>query len=148
MATNTVRLHRVLRTTPDKLYRAFTEPDAFARWLPPFGFTGQVHQMEPVVGGAWRMSFRHFGSGHRHFFGGTYHELVPGRRIVYDATFDTPALPGTMTTTVTLAPVSGGTEIQVVQEGIPEAIPAEMCYLGWQESLVALAQLVEPEIPG
>lgn len=147
MATNTVRLHRVLRTTPDKLYRAFTEPGAFERWLPPFGFVGKVHSMEPVVGGVWRMSFTNFGSGHSHSFGGKYLELVPGKRIVYDAAFDAPELPGTIKTSVTLTQVSCGTDMQVVQEGIPEAIPAEMCYLGWQESLVALAQLVEPQIP-
>ena len=147
MATNTVRLHRVLRTSPDRVYRAFTEPAAFERWLPPFGFTGKVHSMEPVAGGVWRMSFTNFGTGFSHSFGGRYHELVPGQRIVYDAAFDSPQLPGTMKTTVTLAKVSCGTEMSVVQEGIPDVIPAEMCYLGWQESLVALAQLVEPQIP-
>lgn len=145
---NTVRLHRVLRTTPEKLYRAFTEPSAFERWLPPFGFTGKVHHMEPVVGGTWRMSFTNFGTGGSHSFGGKYLELEPGRRIAYDAAFDAPFPPGAMKTTVTLTAVSCGTEMQVVQEGIPDVIPAEMCYLGWQESLVALAQLVEPQIPG
>ena len=147
MATNTVRLHRVLRTSPDKLYRAFVEPSAFERWLPPFGFTGKVHSMDAVVGGSWRMSFTTFGSGHSHSFGGKYLELVPGKRIAYTAVFDDPGLPGTITTTVTLTPVSCGTDMQVVQEGLPEVIPVEMCYLGWQESLVLLAQLVEPEIP-
>jgi uncharacterized protein YndB with AHSA1/START domain len=148
MATNTVRLHRVLRCPPERLYRAFTEAKAFERWLPPFGFVGQVHHMEPVVGGAWRMSFINFGTGNGHSFGGKYHELVPGQRIVYDATFDDPNLPGTMKTSVTLKAVSCGTEMSVVQEGIPDVIPSETCYLGWQESLVALAQLVEPDIPG
>jgi uncharacterized protein YndB with AHSA1/START domain len=147
MATNTVRLHRVLRTPPEKLYRAFVEAGAFERWLPPFGFTGKVHHMEPVVGGTWRMSFTNFSSGHSHSFGGKYLVLEPGRRIAYTAAFEDMGLPGTMTTTVTLTAVSCGTDMQVVQEGIPEAIPAEMCYLGWQESLVSLAQLVEPQIP-
>ncbi|MFM9924400.1 SRPBCC family protein [Variovorax sp. H27-G14] len=148
MATNTIRLHRVLRTTPDRLYRAFVEAAAFERWLPPFGFTGKVDTMEPVVGGAWHMSFTNFGTGHSHSFGGKYLALVPGQRIAYDARFDDVHLPGTMTTTVTLTAVSCGTEMSVVQEGIPDMIPTEMCYLGWQESLVALAQLVEPNIPG
>jgi uncharacterized protein YndB with AHSA1/START domain len=148
MATNTVRLHRVLRTTPDKVYRAFVQPGAFERWLPPFGFVGKVHAMEPVVGGAWRMSFTNFGTGNGHSFGGKYLELVPGKRIAYDAAFDDPNLPGTMKTTVVLTEVSCGTDVSIVQEGIPEMIPAEMCYLGWQESLVSLAQLVEPNIPG
>jgi uncharacterized protein YndB with AHSA1/START domain len=143
MTTNSVRLHRVLRCPPERIYRAFTEPAAFERWLPPFGFTGKVHSMEPAVGGVWRMSFTNFGSGRSHTFGGRYLELVPGRRIAYDASFDDPGLPGTMTTTVTLTAVSCGTDLQVVQDGIP----ADMCYLGWQESLVALAQLVEPQIP-
>ncbi|MCW5238787.1 SRPBCC family protein [Verminephrobacter eiseniae] len=148
MATNTVRLHRVLRTSPDKLYRAFVEAGAFERWLPPFGFTGKVHTMEPVVGGAWRMSFTNFSTGHSHSFGGKYLEIVPGQRIAYDASFDDPNLPGTMKTTVTLTAVSCGTDMSVVQEGIPEVIPAEICCLGWQESLIALAQLVETDIPG
>ncbi|WP_298925052.1 SRPBCC family protein [uncultured Ramlibacter sp.] len=147
MSTQTVRFHRVLRAPPERIYRAFTEPAAFERWLPPFGFTGKVHAMDPVVGGTYRMSFSNFGSGHSHSFGGTYRELVPGQRIAYDAAFDDPNLPGTMKTTVTLTAVSCGTEMQIVQEGIPSVIPAEMCYLGWQESLVALAQLVEPQIP-
>ncbi|MBB3638993.1 SRPBCC family protein [Variovorax atrisoli] len=148
MATNTVRLHRVLRTSPDKVYRAFVQPGAFERWLPPFGFVGKVHAMEPVVGGAWRMSFTNFGTGNGHSFGGKYLELVPGKRIAYDAAFDDPNLPGTMKTTVVLTEVSCGTDVSIVQEGIPEMIPTEMCYLGWQESLVSLAQLVEPNIPG
>ena len=148
MATNTVRLHRVLRAPANRIYRAFTEPGAFERWLPPFGFTGKVHTMEPVVGGAWHMSFTNFGTGHSHSFGGKYLELVPDMRIAYDATFDDANLPGTMKTTVSLTPVSCGTEVSIVQEGIPDVIPTEMCYLGWQESLVALAQLVEPNIPG
>jgi len=147
MATNTVRLHRVLRAPPERLYRAFVDPGAFERWLPPFGFIGKVQDMDAVVGGAWRMSFTAFGSGQSHSFGGKYLELVPGQRIAYDAAFDDPNLPGTMKTTVTLTAVSCGTEMSVVQEGIPDVIPVEMCYLGWQESLVALAQLVEPEIP-
>ena len=148
MTTQTVRLHRVLRAPAERVYRAFVEPGAFERWLPPFGFVGEVLGMDPVVGGACRMSFTNFASGHSHAFGGKYLELVPGRRIVYDAAFDDPHLPGTMKTSVTLAAVSCGTEMSVVQEGIPEMIPAEMCYLGWQESLVALAQLVEPDVPG
>ncbi|MBA2673069.1 SRPBCC family protein [Ramlibacter sp.] len=148
MTTNTVRLHRVLRAPPERIYRAFLDPAAFARWLPPFGFTAKVHSMEPVVGGSYRMSFTNFGSGHSHAFGGTYLELVPNQRIAYEVVFEDPNLPGTMKTTVTLTAVSCGTELQAVQEGIPAMIPAEMCYLGWQESLVALAQLVEPEIPG
>ena len=148
MTTQTVRLHRVLRCPPERVYRAFVEPAAFERWLPPFGFTGKVHSMEPVVGGQWRMSFTNFGKGRSHSFGGKYLELVPGKRIAYDATFDDPNLPGTMTTTVVLTAVSCGTDVQVTQDGIPAVIPAEMCYLGWQESLVSLAQLVEPEIPG
>jgi len=148
MTTQTVRLHRVLRCPPERVYRAFVEPAAFERWLPPFGFTGKVHSMEPVVGGRWRMSFTNFGKGQSHSFGGKYLELVPGKRIAYDATFDDPNLPGTMTTTVVLTAVSCGTDMQVTQDGIPAVIPAEMCYLGWQESLISLAQLVEPEIPG
>lgn len=147
MTTNTIRLHRVLRTSPAKVYRAFTEPAAFARWLPPFGFTATVHAMDVKVGGTWRMSFTNFTTGGSHSFGGKYHELEPGQRVTYDATFDDPNLPGTMKTTVTLTAVSCGTDVSIVQEGIPSVIPAEMCYLGWQESLVSLAQLVEPDIP-
>ena len=147
MSTNTVRLHRVLRTTPEKLYRAFLEPDAVARWLPPHGFTCRVHTLDAHVGGTFRMSFRNFGTGNGHSFGGTYLELVPGERIRYTDRFDDPALPGEMTTTVTMRAVSCGTELTVVQEGIPSAIPAEACQLGWQESPEHLARLVEPEIP-
>jgi uncharacterized protein YndB with AHSA1/START domain len=148
MTTGTVRLHRVLRSPPERVYRAFLEPDAFARWLPPHGFTAQVHEMDARVGGAYRMSFRNFSSGHSHSFGGEYLELVPGEKLRYTARFDDPNLPGQMQTTVTLKAVSCGTEVTAVQEGIPEVIPTEMCYLGWQESLLHLAQLVEPEIPG
>jgi uncharacterized protein YndB with AHSA1/START domain len=146
--TNTVRLHRVLRATPGKVYRAFTEPGAYERWLPPFGFIGKVHSMDAKVGGSYRMSFTTFGSGASHSFGGKYLELVPGQRIAYESTFDNPGLPGVMKTTVVLTAVSCGTDVQIVQEGIPPQIPAEMCYLGWQESLIGLAQLVEPDIPG
>jgi uncharacterized protein YndB with AHSA1/START domain len=148
MASNTVKLHRVLRTTPEKIYRAFTDADAMARWLPPNGFTGKVHQMDAKVGSSYRMSFTNFSTGHSHAFGGTYHELVPGERIRYSASFDDPNLPGEMQTTITLRKVSCGTELNVVQEGIPEVIPVDGCYLGWQESLLHLAALVEPEIPG
>jgi uncharacterized protein YndB with AHSA1/START domain len=148
MTSQTVRLHRVLRTTPERLYRAFLDPAAMAKWLPPNGFTGTVHQMDAVVGGAWRMSFTNFGTGHSHSFGGKYLELVPGERLRYTSAFDDPHLPGEMQTTVTLTPVSCGTELHVVQEGIPQVIPAEACYLGWQESLVLLAKLVEADIPG
>jgi len=146
--THTVRLHRVLRAPAERIYRAFLDADAMARWLPPFGFTGKVHQLDAQIGGQYRMSFTHFGSGHSHSFGGTYRELVPHTRIRYTATFDDPNLPGDMQTTVTLTTVSCGTEVQIVQEGIPAVIPTEACYLGWQESLIQLAQLVEPEIPG
>jgi uncharacterized protein YndB with AHSA1/START domain len=148
MATGTVNLHRVLRCPPERVYRAFTTPDAMAKWLPPHGFTGKVHQMEARVGGAYKMSFTHFGSGHSHSFGGRYLELVPGQLLRYTATFDDANLPGEMQTTVTLIAVSCGTEMTVVQQGIPAVIPTEQCYLGWQESLTLLAQLVEPEIPG
>jgi uncharacterized protein YndB with AHSA1/START domain len=148
MATGTVRLHRVLRCPPERVYRAFVEPDAYARWLPPHGFTGQVHEMDARVGGRYRMSFRNFSSGNSHSFGGEYLELVPGEKVRYTARFDDPNLPGQMQTTVTFKAVACGTEVTAVQEGIPEVIPTEMCYLGWQESLLHLAQLVEPEIPG
>jgi uncharacterized protein YndB with AHSA1/START domain len=147
MPTSTVRLHRVLRTNPEKVYRAFLDADAVARWLPPNGFTCKVEQFEARVGGQFRMSFRNFSTGNSHAFGGTYLELVPGERIRSTDTFDAPQLPGEMVTTVTLQAVSCGTELNVVQEGIPEAIPPELCYLGWQESLDHLARLVEPEIP-
>lgn len=147
MPTGTVRLHRVLRSSPEKVYRAFLEPDAIVRWLPPYGFTCTVHQMDPQVGGTYRMSFKNFGTGNSHSFGGEYRELVPSEKIRYTDRFDDPNLPGEMETTVTLKPVSCGTDLEVTQTGIPEVIPAEMCYLGWQESLVQLAKLVEPEIP-
>lgn len=146
MTTNTVRLHRVLRTPPEKIYKAFLDPDAMARWLPPNGFTGKVHHLEPTVGGTYRMSFTNFTTGHGHAFGGTYLELQPYERIRYSCTFDDPNLPGDMQTTVTLKQVFCGTELMIVQEGIPAVIPTEACYMGWQESLVHLAQLVEPDI--
>src|SRR4051812_17207998 len=142
MMPNTVRFHRVLRTTPEKVYRAFLDPDAMAKWLPPHGFTGKVHQMEAKVGGRYKMSFTNFGTGRSHSFGGTYLELVPNERIRHTDRFDDPNLPGEMQLTVTLKNVAVGTELHIVQEGIPEAIPAEACYLGWQESLTLLAQLV------
>lgn len=144
----TIRLHRVLRTTPEKLYRAFIEGEALAKWLPPHGFTCKVHHIEPVVGGTFRMSFTNFGAGAGHSFGGEYLELVPHTRIRYTDRFDDPNLPGLITVTVDLREVICGTELNVVQSGIPEAIPLEMCCLGWQESLGQLAQLVEPQIPG
>lgn len=147
MTTGTVRLHRVLRCDPERLYRAFLEPDALAKWLPPYGFTCTVHAMEATVGGRFRMSFRNFGSGHSHSFGGEYLELVPNEKIRYTDRFDDSNLPGEMNVTITLRKVVCGTELQAVQEGIPEVIPAEMCYLGWQESLAQLATLVEPQIP-
>jgi uncharacterized protein YndB with AHSA1/START domain len=147
MPTGTVRLHRVLRAKPEKLFRAFTEPDAVARWLPPNGFTCKVEQLDARVGGRFRMSFRNFSTGNGHSFGGTYVEVVPGQRLRYTDKFDDANLPGEMTTTVSLRAVACGTELNVVQEGIPEMIPPEMCYLGWQESLEHLARLVEPEIP-
>jgi len=146
--TGTVKLHRVLRTTPEKIYRAFLDADSMAKWLTPNGFTGKVHQMEAKVGGTYRMSFTNFTSGNGHSFGGTYLELVPGSRIRYTGKFDDANLPGEMQTTVTLKQVSCGTEVNIVQEGIPSVIPTEACYLGWQESLVLLGKLVEPEIPG
>ena len=143
---NTVRLHRVLATTPEKLYRAFLEPDAMAKWLPPNGFAGTVHFTEAKVGGKFRMSFRNFTTGHSHAFGGEYLELVPHERIRYTDKFEDPNLPGEIQVTVTLKKVSVGTELHVVQEGIPDVIPAEACYLGWQQSLENLARLVEPDI--
>jgi uncharacterized protein YndB with AHSA1/START domain len=148
MSANTVRLHRVLRAAPEKVYRAFLEPDAMAKWLPPHGFTGKVHHMEAKVGGTYKMSFTNFTTGQSHSFGGTYLELVPHERIRNTDKFDDPSLPGEMLMTVSLKRVSVGTEVNIVQEGLPEAIPPEACYLGWQESLALLAQLVEPEIPG
>lgn len=148
MPTGTVRLHRILRAAPERVYRAFLEPDAMAKWSPPYGFTGTVHHLDATVGGTYRMSFKNFGTGQSHSFGGTYRELVPSRRIRYADTFDDPNLSGEMQVTVTFEAVSCGTALSIVQEGIPEAIPTEMCYLGWQESLAQLATLVEPEIPG
>jgi uncharacterized protein YndB with AHSA1/START domain len=145
--SQTVRLHRVLRAPPERIFRAFLDGAAMARWLPPYGFTGEVHQMEPRVGGTWRMSFTNFSGGGSHSFGGKYLELVPGERLRYTSTFDDPGLPGEMQTTVTLKRGVMGTEMNVVQEGIPDVIPADACYLGWQESLLQLARLVEPEIP-
>ncbi|HKI00496.1 MAG TPA: SRPBCC family protein [Thermoanaerobaculia bacterium] len=147
MATNTVKLHRVFRATPERIYRAFLDPDAMVKWLPPNGFTGKVHHLDAKVGGTYKMSFTNFSTGHSHSFGGEYLELVPNERILHTDTFDDSNLPGEMRTTVSLKQVSVGTELSVVQEGIPEAIPAEACYLGWQESLRLLAQLVEAEIP-
>lgn len=146
MATNTVRLHRVLRATPERVYRAFLDPDAMAKWLPPNGFTAKVYHMDTKVGGTFRMSFTNFTTGNSNAFGGKYLELVPHQRIRYTDVFEDPNLPGEMQTTVNLTPVSCGVELNVVQEGIPSIIPAEMCYLGWQESLVLLAKLVEAEV--
>jgi uncharacterized protein YndB with AHSA1/START domain len=148
MPTGTVRLHRVLRATPQRIYRAFLDAAAMAKWLPPYGFTCEVHHMDARVGGTFRMSFTNFATGHGHSFGGEYRELTPCERICYSDVFDDPNLPGEMLTTVTFRQVSCGTELSVVQEGLPEMIPVEMCYLGWQESLAQLANLVEPEIPG
>jgi uncharacterized protein YndB with AHSA1/START domain len=145
--SHTIRLHRVLRTTPEKVYRAFTDADAMCRWLPPFGFVGKMHAFDPTVGGSFRMSFVNFGTGHSHSFGGTFLELVPHERLRYTDKFDDPNLPGEITVTVTLKTVLCGTEVSIEQAGITEIIPPEMCYLGWQESLVQLAHLVEPEIP-
>ncbi len=148
MSTHTIRLHRVLRAPPERIYRAFLSPAAMAKWLPPHGFTGEVHEMNAQVGGHYRMSFTNLNTGHAHSFGGTYLELVPAGKLRYNARFDDPNLPGEMQTTVTLRRVFCGTEMHVVQEGIPEVIPPEACYMGWQESLQLLAQLVEAEIPG
>jgi uncharacterized protein YndB with AHSA1/START domain len=147
MAANTIRLHRVLRTTPEKVYRAFLDGDAMAKWLPPNGFTCKIYHMDAKVGGTFKMSFTNFNTGKTHSFGGEYLELVPQERIRYTDRFDDPNLPGEIQTTVTLKKVSCGTELNIVQEGVPEVIPAEACYLGWQESLILLAKLVEPEIP-
>jgi uncharacterized protein YndB with AHSA1/START domain len=146
-ASNSVRLHRVLRASPEKIYRAFLDADALAKWLPPNGFTCKVHQLDAKVGGRFKMTFTNFTSAKGHSFGGTYHELMPNERIRYSDTFDNPNLPGEMQTTITLKKVFCGTDLNVVQEGIPAAIPAEMCYLGWQESLSLLTMLVEVEIP-
>jgi uncharacterized protein YndB with AHSA1/START domain len=145
--SNTVRLHRVLRASPEKVYRAFLDADAMAKWLPPNGFTGKVHRLEARVGGSYQMSFTNLGSGKSHSFGGTYLELKPHERIRYSNKFDDPKMTGEMQTTVTLKQIFCGTELNVVQEGIPEAIPVEACYLGWQESLALLTMLVEAEIP-
>ena len=145
--TGTVTLHRVLRAPPERVYRAFLDPDAMAKWLPPYGFTCKVHHVDARVGGTFRMSFTNFSSGGSHSFGGQYLELVPNAKLRYTDVFDDPNLPGEMHVTVTLTPVMCGTEVTAVQEGIPEVIPAEMCYLGWQESFEQLARLVEPEIP-
>lgn len=147
MANNTVSLHRVLKTSPEKIYRAFTEPNAIASWLPPYGFLCTVHQLEAKPGGTHKMSFQNFSTGHSHSFGGTYLELIPNEFLKYTDKFDDPNLPGEMTVTVSLRQTIVGTEIKITQEGIPAAIPVEMCYLGWQESLEKLAKLVEPEIP-
>ncbi|MGE5850959.1 MAG: SRPBCC family protein [Candidatus Methylomirabilota bacterium] len=147
MSTNTIRLHHVLRSTPERIYRAFLDADAMVKWLPPNGFTGKVHQLDAKVGGAHKMSFTNFSTGKTHSFGGKYLELVPYERIRYTDKFDDPNLPGEMQMTVSLKKVSCGTEVNIVQEGIPEAIPPEACYLGWQESLMLLANLVEAEIP-
>jgi uncharacterized protein YndB with AHSA1/START domain len=147
MSTNSVRFHRVLRAPAERVYRAFLDADAMNKWLPPNGFTGKVHHMDAKVGGTWRMSFTNFSGGGSHSFGGEYLELVPGERIRYTSVFDDPNLPGSMQTTVSLKSVSCGTEVNIVQEGIPAVIPPEACYLGWQESLVLLAKLIEAEIP-
>jgi uncharacterized protein YndB with AHSA1/START domain len=144
---STIRLHRVLRAPPERVYRAFLDPKAMVKWLPPDGFTGEVHQMDARVGGSHRMSFTNFSTGSSHSFGGEYLELVPGKRLRYTDRFDDPNLPGAMTVTVTLTEVFCGTEVEVVQEGIPDMIPPAACYLGWQESLVLLAKVVEPSIP-
>lgn len=147
MPTNTVRLHRVLRATPEKVYRAFLEPDAMVKWLPPNGFTAKVHEMDARVGGSYRMAFTNFTTGRGHSFGGKYLELVPHERICYTDQFDDPNLPGAMRTSITLRTVFCGTELNIVQEGLPEVIPVEACYLGWQESLALLAKLVEANVP-
>jgi uncharacterized protein YndB with AHSA1/START domain len=144
---STIRLHRVLRATPERVYRAFLDPDAMVKWLPPNGFTGTVHHLDARVGGSHRMSFTNFTTGKSHAFGGEYLELVPHERLRYTDQFDDPTLPGTMQVTITLTQVSCGTEVHITQEGVPDLIPAEACYLGWQESLTLLAQLVEAEIP-
>jgi len=145
--TNTVKFHRVIKAPPERLYRAFLDPDAMAKWLPPNGFTGKVHQVDARVGGTYKMSFTNFSTGKSHSFGGTYLELKPHERIRYTDKFDAPNLPGEMVTTIALRPVFCGTELNITQEGLPAAIPAEACYLGWQESLILLGKLVEAEIP-
>ena len=148
MSSRSVRLHRVLRTPPEKVYRAFLEPAAMSKWLPPYGFTCQVHAMDARVGGAFRMTFHNFSTGQGHSFGGEYLELVPNELIRYTDKFDDPNLPGVIEVSVRLRPVLCGTDISIVQDGIPDVIPLEMCYLGWQESLAQLATLVEPDLPG
>jgi len=147
MQSNTIRLHRVLRAAPEKVYRAFLNADAMAKWLPPNGFTAKVHQMDAKVGGSYKMSFTNFSTGKSHSFGGEYLELTPHERLRYTDKFDDPNLPGEMQTTITLKPVSCGTDLNILQEGVPAIIPAEACYLGWQESLTLLTKLVEAEIP-
>ena len=147
MASRAIRLHRVLRAEPERIYRAFLDADAMAKWLPPYGFTCKVHHMDAKVGGTFRMAFTNFSTGNGHAFGGEYRELVPAETIRYTDKFDDPHLPGEMETTVSLRRVSCGTDVTIVQDGVPEAIPLEMCYLGWQESLAQLAKLVEPVIP-
>jgi uncharacterized protein YndB with AHSA1/START domain len=147
MAGNTIRLHRVLRATPERIYRAFLDPDAKAKWLPPNGFTGKIHHLDAKVGGTHKMSFTNFTTGRSHSFGGEYLELVPDERIRYTDRFDDPNLPGEIRVTITLKKVSCGTELSIVQEGVPAVIPPEACYLGWQESLILLAKLVEADIP-
>ena len=146
-ATNTVRLHRVLKAPPDRVYRAFIDPKALVKWMSPYGFTSEVHHLDAKPGGSYRMSFTNFGTGQTHSFGGTYQELKPGELLRYTDKFENPNMPGEMRMTVTLKKVMGGTDLSIVQEGIPAAIPADMCYLGWQESLAQLAHVVEPEIP-
>ncbi|MGH8853549.1 MAG: SRPBCC family protein [Telluria sp.] len=146
MSANSVELHRVLKSTPDRVYRAFTTEAAFAKWLPPYGYTATVHEMDSRVGGRYRMSFTNFTNGQRMFFGGEYLELEPGKRVRYTAAFEDPNLPGQMQTTVDLRDVGCGVEVKITQEGIPEMIPADSCYLGWQESLAQLARLVEAEV--
>lgn len=147
MSTGTVKLHRVLTAPPERIYRAFLDADAMAKWLPPHGFTGKVHELDAKVGGTYKMSFTNFSTGHSHSFGGKYLELVPNERIRHTDSFDDPNLPGQMITTISLKQVFCGTELNITQEGIPEMIPTEACYLGWQESLTLLKQLVEAEIP-
>ena len=147
MSTHTIRLHRVVRSTPEKVYRAFLDADAMCKWLPPHGFTAKIHHIDPKVGGTFKMSFKNFTTGNSHSFGGEYLELVPHERLRYTDKFDDPNLPGVIQVTVTLKKVSCGTDIDIVQEGVPAVIPAEACYLGWQESLDQLNKLVEPEIP-
>lgn len=145
--TNTVRLHRVLRCPPDRLYRAFLDPKAMTKWMPPHGYIAEVHSMDARVGGGYRMSFINFRTGHTHSFGGTYRELIPNERLRYTDKFDDPNMPGEMQITISLRPVACGTELTIVQENIPPQIPVEFCYLGWQESLSLLANVVEPEVP-